>query len=128
METDGYDSGYAGSGGTTSLQARFENEGASPCSLDATLTLVLAGEDGNPAPVMGNPGSVQIARRLAKNDELTAEWIWANYCGPKERFTVQATFGQLQASGRVQGRPYCGDVGTYPTGFSEPKVRLGFLP
>jgi hypothetical protein len=128
METDGYDSGYAGSSGTTSLQARFKDEGASPCSLDSTLQLVLLGQDGQPVPVSGNPGSVQIARRLASRQELTAEWIWANYCGPKGPFSVQATFGQLHTSGRVQGHPFCGDLGNYPSGFSEPKVRYGLLP
>ena len=128
METDGYDSGYAGSSGTTSLQARFKNEGGSPCSLDSMLQLVLLGQDGQPAPVKGNPGSVQIARSLARKDELTAEWIWADYCGPKGPFTVKATFGQLQESGRVQGRPYCGDLRNYPPGFSQPKVRAGVLP
>jgi hypothetical protein len=129
METDGYDSGYAGSGGTTSLQARFENEGASPCSLDSTLQLVLLGKDGQPASVEGNPGSVQITRRLASRDLLTAEWIWTDYCGPKGRFTVQATFGQLHASGRVHGHPLCGvNLGNYPPGFLPPKVREGALP
>ena len=129
LEADGAASAYTGGGGTTSLQTQLKNTGDGFCTPNSILHLVLRGSDGGAVPVNGNPAAVPIKRQINAGDVLTAEWIWAGWCGSTEQFSVSARFGELRASDPHVPRPLCTPpLPTYTSGFSHFKVGHGYLP